>query len=99
MRKLAIFVFVVWFIFMAFVGIKACDEVSAATGSKNYTIKDNDGHVKYRVHCEYGNCTAYDSRWNPQYKWDDPSDSTDGPQWIYDFNDNPSDNLDVDADE
>lgn len=66
---------IIWIVIMVGVGIKACVYVKEARAdtskSKNYTVKDNNGNVRYRVHCEYGNCVAYDSKWYPEYRWQD----------------------------
>lgn len=93
MKRFILIAALIWLATLFFVGVQTCEEVRGDTGTKNYTVKDNKGNVKYRVHCEYGDCTAYDPRWYPQYKWQDPIKDVDK---IHDFNNNPFDDSEVD---
>lgn len=66
------FLFVVWMVGLLCIGFIP-DSCYGDTGTKNYEIKDYNGYVQARVHCEYGRCISYDTHWVPQYRWADPT--------------------------
>ena len=44
---------------------------------KNYKIYNEKGDIVRRVECSYGICTAYDNRWYPRERWQEPLDDYD----------------------